>query len=105
MADRMVASAQAEALNALLKSMPMGRYGRAEEIADVVLWLCSRAASYVTGKSISVDGDFIMRLTEHPTMRGTVFYGTVVVRFVDVPEPKVAEPSVCIMGPWFYDAD
>jgi NAD(P)-dependent dehydrogenase (short-subunit alcohol dehydrogenase family) len=43
------------------KSVPMGRYGRAEEIADVVLWLSSDAASYVTGQSISVDGGFIMR--------------------------------------------
>src|SRR6266478_2230640 len=61
MSDRMVAAGQAEALNALLRSVPMGRYGRAEEIADAVLWLCSEAASYVTGQSISVDGGFIMR--------------------------------------------
>src|SRR5438552_15337947 len=61
MSDQMVASGQGEALNALLKSVPMGRYGRAEEIADAVLWLCSQAASYVTGQSISVDGGFIMR--------------------------------------------
>ena len=61
MSDQMVASGQAEALNALLKSVPMGRYGRPEEIADAVLWLCSDAASYVTGQSISVDGGFIMR--------------------------------------------
>ncbi|MGA8741681.1 MAG: glucose 1-dehydrogenase [Terracidiphilus sp.] len=61
MADQMVACGQGEALNAMLKSVPMGRYGRAEEIADVVLWLCSQAASYVTGQSISVDGGFIMR--------------------------------------------
>ena len=34
----------------------MARVGRPEEIADVVLWLSSDAASYVTGQSISVDG-------------------------------------------------
>jgi NAD(P)-dependent dehydrogenase (short-subunit alcohol dehydrogenase family) len=61
MADQMVASGQAEALDAMLKSVPMGRHGRAEEIADAVLWLCSQAASYVTGQSISVDGGFVMR--------------------------------------------
>jgi NAD(P)-dependent dehydrogenase (short-subunit alcohol dehydrogenase family) len=61
MADQMVASGQGAALDAMLKCIPMGRHGRAEEIADVVLWLCSQAASYVTGQSISVDGGFIMR--------------------------------------------
>jgi NAD(P)-dependent dehydrogenase (short-subunit alcohol dehydrogenase family) len=61
MADQMVAAGQGEALETMKKSIPMGRYGRAEEIADVVLWLSSDAASYVTGQSISVDGGFIMR--------------------------------------------
>lgn len=61
MSEQMVAAGQGEALEALLKSVPMGRYGRPEEIADMVLFLCSEAASYVTGQSISVDGGFIMR--------------------------------------------
>jgi NAD(P)-dependent dehydrogenase (short-subunit alcohol dehydrogenase family) len=61
MSDRMVAEGQGDALQELLKSVPMGRYGRPQEIADAVLWLCSSAASYVTGQSISVDGGFIMR--------------------------------------------
>src|SRR3984893_10062684 len=61
MADEMVAAGQGEALKALLGVVPMGRYGRPEEIADAVLWLCSSSASYVTGQSISVDGGFIMR--------------------------------------------
>ena len=57
----MIASGQAEALKTVEKSIPMGRVGRPEEIANAVLWLCSDAASYVTGQSISVDGGFIMR--------------------------------------------
>ena len=61
MADQMAAAGQSEALEAMRKSVPMGRYGRAEEIANAVLWLCSDAASYITGQSISVDGGFIMR--------------------------------------------
>ncbi len=61
MADQMVASGQGEALDAMLKMIPMGRHGRVDEIADAVLFLCSEAASYVTGQSISVDGGFVMR--------------------------------------------
>ncbi|MGA8529344.1 MAG: SDR family NAD(P)-dependent oxidoreductase [Acidobacteriaceae bacterium] len=60
MADQMVAAGQGDALDAMLRGVPMGRYGRAEEIADAVLWLSSDAASYVTGQSISVDGGLIM---------------------------------------------
>jgi NAD(P)-dependent dehydrogenase (short-subunit alcohol dehydrogenase family) len=36
--------------------IPLGRVGRAEEAAEVVVWLCSDAASYVTGHSMIVDG-------------------------------------------------
>jgi NAD(P)-dependent dehydrogenase (short-subunit alcohol dehydrogenase family) len=61
MADQMVASGQGEALKGIEKTIPMGRVGRPEEIADAVLWLCNSAASYVTGQSILVDGGFIMR--------------------------------------------
>jgi NAD(P)-dependent dehydrogenase (short-subunit alcohol dehydrogenase family) len=61
MSDQMIAAGQGDALKAMEKSIPMGRVGRPEEIANVVLWLCSDAASYVTGQSISVDGGFIMR--------------------------------------------
>ena len=61
MSDQMVAAGQAEALKAMEKSIPMGRVGRPDEIANAVLWLCSDAASYVTGQSISVDGGFVMR--------------------------------------------
>ena len=62
MSEKMIAEGQGDELNAMLeKFVPMKRMGRAEEIADAVLWLCSSAASYVTGQSISVDGGYVMR--------------------------------------------
>jgi NAD(P)-dependent dehydrogenase (short-subunit alcohol dehydrogenase family) len=59
MSDKMIAEGQGEELNAMLKAYV--RMGRPEEIADAVLWLCSSAASYVTGQSISIDGGYVMR--------------------------------------------
>jgi NAD(P)-dependent dehydrogenase (short-subunit alcohol dehydrogenase family) len=38
------------------KMTPMGRMGRAEEIAAAVLWLCSDQASFVTGHPLVIDG-------------------------------------------------
>ncbi len=62
MFDKMIAEGQGDELDRMLKAfVPMGRMGRPEEIADAVVWLCSSAASYVTGQSISVDGGYVMR--------------------------------------------
>lgn len=41
---------------ALLKAIPMKRYGHPEEVADAVAFLCSRAATYITGQAIHVNG-------------------------------------------------
>jgi len=38
---------------------PMKRFGRAEEIANTVIWLCSEEASFVTGVAMPVDGGFV----------------------------------------------
>jgi 3-oxoacyl-[acyl-carrier protein] reductase len=37
-------------------SVPVGRYGTSEEVASLITFLCSEAASYVSGTSIEVDG-------------------------------------------------
>lgn len=41
------------------KSIPMGRLGRPYEIAAAAVFLCSEAASYITGIALQVDGGFI----------------------------------------------
>lgn len=38
------------------QSVPMGRYGRAEEIADIVAFLASDDAAFMTGQNLRVDG-------------------------------------------------
>jgi len=38
---------------------PVGRMGRPEEIAEAVMWLCSDAASFVTGHTMTVDGGYV----------------------------------------------
>jgi NAD(P)-dependent dehydrogenase (short-subunit alcohol dehydrogenase family) len=46
------------AKDAMMARHPIGRLGRSEEIAPAVLWLCSKAASFVTGTEIYIDGGY-----------------------------------------------
>jgi NAD(P)-dependent dehydrogenase (short-subunit alcohol dehydrogenase family) len=45
-----------EAQHGAAQSTPMRRVGRASEVADVVLWLCSEQSSFVTGAVVPIDG-------------------------------------------------
>lgn len=38
---------------------PMGRIGKPQEVADLIVWLCSTRASFVTGAAIPVDGGYV----------------------------------------------
>jgi NAD(P)-dependent dehydrogenase (short-subunit alcohol dehydrogenase family) len=40
---------------------PVGRLGRADEIAEAVLWLLSDRMSFMTGQAVAVDGGFVAR--------------------------------------------
>ncbi len=43
----------------LISRHPIGRLGKPEEIAETVVWLCSDAASFVTGHAMTVDGGYV----------------------------------------------
>jgi NAD(P)-dependent dehydrogenase (short-subunit alcohol dehydrogenase family) len=43
----------------VLSCHPIGRFGKATEIAEAVLWMCSDRASFMTGQSLVLDGGFL----------------------------------------------
>lgn len=47
--------------NAVLATMPGGRLGRPEQVAEAAVWLCSDAADWVSGLSMVVDGGQVNR--------------------------------------------
>ena len=56
----MTASLKEEYREAILKQIPLGRFGTGENIAKTVLFLCSEDAAYIQGEVISIDGGLFM---------------------------------------------
>jgi NAD(P)-dependent dehydrogenase (short-subunit alcohol dehydrogenase family) len=53
------AGQEQEMFDKLAKTQPLGRMGTPEEIADIVLYLCSDEAAFITGSNYTIDGGFV----------------------------------------------
>jgi NAD(P)-dependent dehydrogenase (short-subunit alcohol dehydrogenase family) len=56
---RMTEDAMRRRGDRIMANIPLGRMGNPEEIAEMVVWLCSERASYVTGACYNVDGGWM----------------------------------------------
>ncbi len=56
----MTRSLSEEQVKKLVENVPLGRLGRADDVAHAVLFLCSPAAAYVTGATLHVNGGMYM---------------------------------------------
>ena len=52
-------NSEQEIMNFWLNSIPLGRFGQPEDLANLVVFLASEKASYITGTVIQVDGGFV----------------------------------------------
>ncbi len=58
MLDRIGAGAERLGISAVAEN-PAGRLGSPAEVAEAVVWLCSDAASFITGQTLTIDGGFL----------------------------------------------
>ena len=52
------------------ESIPLGRFGKSSEVAELVSFLLSRSSSYITGETFKIDGDFIYK--DSPNFLGDI---------------------------------
>lgn len=60
MIDRILGE-EGESRADLIKQHPMERFGKPEEVAEAIVWLCSEKASFITGQTLAVDGGYTAR--------------------------------------------
>lgn len=56
----MLAAVPQKKLAEFVKTVPLGRMGRPEEVGELIAFLASDAAAYITGQTIRVDGGLVM---------------------------------------------
>lgn len=61
MLNRVGITSDPETKKAVIALHPLGRLGKAEEIANAVVWLASDEASFITGHALLVDGGYVAR--------------------------------------------
>lgn len=59
-------SLEPRAKRTLLDRVPLGRFGQAEDVAELIVFLCSDRASYITGSTFTVDGGLTTGLRLEP---------------------------------------
>lgn len=50
---------ESEVFEQLSKSQPIGRMGKPDEVASLVLYMCTEEASFITGSDYAIDGGFV----------------------------------------------
>lgn len=58
--SRMTDSLSEEVKNKMLSVIPLGRFGKPEDVADLALFLASDKSDYITGQVFNVDGGMVM---------------------------------------------
>ena len=56
----MTAFMEDDAKSSIIKNIPLGRIGDVSDVSELVMFLASEDASYITGQTISVDGELLM---------------------------------------------
>jgi 3-oxoacyl-[acyl-carrier protein] reductase len=61
LAPTLIDTGMLSTLSANFRSViPVGRYGRPQEVADLAVFLCSAHAGYITGEIVDINGGYLI---------------------------------------------